>query len=40
MICKDGRESSLNILLKEVLIANTVIEITENSDKMDRVSKY
>ena len=38
--CKDGRELSLNISLKEILIVNIVIETTVIDDKINKVSRY
>ncbi len=37
--CEDGRESSLNISLEEVLATDTINEITVIGDEMSRVSR-
>jgi len=39
-VCKDRRESSLNISLKEVLAANTVNETAVINNERDKVSEY
>jgi len=36
-LCENEEESSLNILLKEVLVANVTTEIAIISDEIDRV---
>ncbi len=38
--CEDGGESSLNILLEEVLTADAINNTTVIGDKTDRVSRY
>ena len=38
--CKDGKESLLNISLKEILAIDVILNTVVISDKMDRILRF